>query len=108
MENFKEENSELAEVNYKLRLRVTEALQGRWDDPPTSPNKKIIEDFRGELSRLQHELRRKENMFLDKSTSIDQGTTEEVVEIMSQRDTAILKDSKQTLPGAPRGQQETH
>ena len=68
MENFKEENSELAEVNYKLRLRVTEALQGKWDDPPTSPNKKIIEDFRGELSRLQHELRRKENMFLDKSS----------------------------------------
>ena len=42
MENFKEEDSELAEVNYKLRLWVTEALQGRWDHPPTSPNKKII------------------------------------------------------------------
>ena len=73
MENFKEENSELAEVNYKLRLRVTEALQGRWDDPPTSLNKKILEDLRDELSRLQHELRGKETMFLDKSSSIDRG-----------------------------------
>ena len=35
-------------------------------------------------------------MFLDKSSSIDQGTTEEVVEIMNQRDTAILKNKKPT------------
>ena len=89
MENVKEENSELAEVNYKLRLRVMEALQGRWDDPPTSPNTKVIEDLRGELSGLQHELRRKKTMSLDKSNSIDQDATEEVVEIMNQRDTAI-------------------
>lgn len=60
MENFKEENTELAEVNYKLCLRVYGSLrscmQGRWDDPPNSLNKQVIEDLREELSRLQLEL----------------------------------------------------
>ena len=94
MEKFREENFELANVNHRLRVRATEALQGRWDDPPTSPNKKIIGDLHGELSRLQKELRRRETIFFDNSNKIDPGTTEGVAQIMNQRDTAILQNSK--------------
>ena len=43
MENFKEENTELSEVNYQLRLRVTEILQGKWDDVANSPNSQVVE-----------------------------------------------------------------
>ena len=94
MENFKEENTELSEVNYQLRLRVTEILQGKWDDVANSPNSQVVEELRQELGRLQQELPVKDGRIFEQSATMDKRTTEETTEIMVQRDDAILKNGR--------------
>jgi hypothetical protein len=94
MENIKEENTELSEVNYQLRLRVTEILQGKWDDVANSPNSQVVEELRQELGRLQQELPVKDGRIFEQSATMDKRTTEETTEIMVQRDDAILKNGR--------------
>ena len=76
MENFKEENTELSEVNYQLCLRVTEILQGKWDDVANSPSSQVAEELRKELSRLQQELRVKDGRIFEQSATVDKRTFE--------------------------------
>ena len=93
MENFKEENAELSEVIWQLRLlRVTEILQGKWDDVANSPNSQVVEELRKEFSRLQQELRVKDGRIFEQRAAMDKRTAEKVTEIMIQRDDAILKN----------------
>ena len=76
MENFKEENAELSEVIWQLRLlRVTEILQGKWDDVANSPNSQVVEELRKEFSRLQQELRVKDGRIFRQSAAMDKRTT---------------------------------
>jgi plasmid stabilization system protein ParE len=105
MENFKEKNAELSEDNYQLRLlRVTEILQGKWDDVASLPNSRVVGELRRELSRLQQEFRAKNSRIVERSATVDKRTTEEITKILIQRDDAILKNG--TLHRVARGKQE--
>ena len=93
--NFKEENTELSEVNYQLCLRAAEILQGKWDDVANSPNSQVVGELRQEHSRLQQELRVKDGRIFEQSAAMDKWTNEEIItEIMIQRDDAILKNGR--------------
>ena len=76
MGNFKEENTELSEVNYQLCLRAAEILQGKWDDVANSPSSQVAEELRKELSRLQQELRVKDGRIFEQSATVDKRTFE--------------------------------
>ena len=90
----KEESTELSEDNYQHRLRVNEVLQGKCDDVTSSPNSRGTDDFRKELRRLQHEPRAKDSRMFARNTAVDKRTTEEITEIMTQRNDAILKTGR--------------
>ena len=64
----------------------------KWDDVANSPNSQVVEELRKELSRLQQELRAKDGRIFEQSAAMDKRTTEEITEIMIQRDDAILKN----------------
>eukprot|EP00435_Cladocopium_sp_Y103_P049219 s3561_g14.t1 len=94
MENIREENSELVETNSKLRSRITDVISKKLGDGPSSPHAMVIAELQGVLARLQVELGVKDESLFAISCAMEARTTEEVAEIMVQRDAAILKNGK--------------
>eukprot|EP00435_Cladocopium_sp_Y103_P060495 s446_g22.t1 len=52
MENFREENSEPAEVNNKFRTPITDVINNKLGDGPPSPHAVVTGELQGELARL--------------------------------------------------------